>query len=284
MQDGGKGYSIIQKSDGDYKLIADRDIFNNVPEAERIETLKQFLNDNLRGKQYTALSDGVTLNIAQKNKTLQKLWRPGYAMKPDKYGTRQEVVSHYDEALEASKRDRTDPPKNNKHGGSMTDKRVLEIEIPQFDNDGKLVGSSVWEAEISVINNDDLAYDISKLQNITKDAHSELRDLLNTNPNIDRTSLPDIIAEQSNFVKQNPFVKRFSRVDRTTQTTTQNFKRWFGDWENDPQNASKVVNEDGTNPNIRYSRAKPGEIEPETRAAQNKKDKVEFGIGINACV
>ena len=30
------------------------------------------------------------------------------------------------------------------------------------------------------------------------------------------------------------------------QTETENFKKWFGDWQNDPAKASKVVNEDGT--------------------------------------
>lgn len=40
--------------------------------------------------------------------------------------------------------------------------------------------------------------------------------------------------------------KKFENV-----TQTQQFKRWFGDWENDPSNASKVVNEDGT-PKIVY--------------------------------
>ena len=30
------------------------------------------------------------------------------------------------------------------------------------------------------------------------------------------------------------------------QTTTPQFKEWFGDWQNSPENASKVVNEDGT--------------------------------------
>ena len=34
-------------------------------------------------------------------------------------------------------------------------------------------------------------------------------------------------------------------------TQTQQFKRWFGDWQNDPQNASKVVNADGT-PRVVY--------------------------------
>lgn len=30
------------------------------------------------------------------------------------------------------------------------------------------------------------------------------------------------------------------------QTETDSFKKWFGDWQNDPEHASKVVNEDGT--------------------------------------
>ena len=30
------------------------------------------------------------------------------------------------------------------------------------------------------------------------------------------------------------------------QTQTDHFKRWFGDWQNDPLNASKVVNRDVT--------------------------------------
>lgn len=34
-------------------------------------------------------------------------------------------------------------------------------------------------------------------------------------------------------------------------TESQQFKRWFGDWQNHPENASKVVNEDGT-PKVVY--------------------------------
>jgi len=36
-----------------------------------------------------------------------------------------------------------------------------------------------------------------------------------------------------------------------TQTHTDNFKKWFGDWEKDPKNASKIVNPDGT-PRVVY--------------------------------
>ena len=32
----------------------------------------------------------------------------------------------------------------------------------------------------------------------------------------------------------------------SSETESQQFKRWFGDWQNHPENASKVVNADGT--------------------------------------
>lgn len=36
-----------------------------------------------------------------------------------------------------------------------------------------------------------------------------------------------------------------SEEEREEQIHSENFKRWFGDWENDPENASKVVDKDG---------------------------------------
>lgn len=36
-----------------------------------------------------------------------------------------------------------------------------------------------------------------------------------------------------------------TRTQRTAPTHSENFKRWFGDWESDPENASKVVDENG---------------------------------------
>lgn len=49
--------------------------------------------------------------------------------------------------------------------------------------------------------------------------------------------------------------KKFSLKDTTnesdSQTKNEAFKEWFGDWENEPESASKVVNEDGT-PRIIY--------------------------------
>ena len=52
------------------------------------------------------------------------------------------------------------------------------------------------------------------------------------------------------------------------QTKTDSFKRWFGDWQNDPQNASKVVNADGTPKRLyRYTNLEDTVINPDYRGA-----------------
>lgn len=48
-----------------------------------------------------------------------------------------------------------------------------------------------------------------------------------------------------------PKGEQYSISEDDDQTRTPFFKRWFGDWENDPANASKVVNADGT-PKVMY--------------------------------
>lgn len=40
-------------------------------------------------------------------------------------------------------------------------------------------------------------------------------------------------------------------VSQKNDTESQQFKRWFGDWQNNPENASKIVNQDGT-PKVMY--------------------------------
>ena len=43
--------------------------------------------------------------------------------------------------------------------------------------------------------------------------------------------------------------EKFQRAESITHTD--NFKKWFGDWENDPKHASKIVDDKG-NPMIMY--------------------------------
>ena len=55
-------------------------------------------------------------------------------------------------------------------------------------------------------------------------------------------------------IASNPIVRSFDeKVNRKISDVTQSlqFKRWFGDWQNHPENASKIVNADGT-PKVVY--------------------------------
>ena len=64
---------------------------------------------------------------------------------------------------------------------------------------------------------------------------------------------PSITTVSNNSIPKNePIVKNSLKESAgDAQTKSDNFKQWFGDWENDPENASKVVNDDGT-PKIVY--------------------------------
>ena len=72
-------------------------------------------------------------------------------------------------------------------------------------------------------------------------------------------------------IASNPIVHRLSeKVNMKISESTQSkqFKRWFGDWQNDPQNASKVVNADGTPKRLyRYTNLEDTVIKPDYRGA-----------------
>ena len=53
-----------------------------------------------------------------------------------------------------------------------------------------------------------------------------------------------MIAEQGKLLAPNGKPSKLNRY-QWAQVRTNNFKEWFGDWENDPENASKVVDENG---------------------------------------
>ena len=85
----------------------------------------------------------------------------------------------------------------------------------------------------------------------------------------------DIVNGENKNVNGN--ILRSSR----NQTKTDSFKRWFGDWQNDPQNASKVVNADGTPKRLyRYTNLEDTVIKPDYHGAIWMADNDWVTIGI----
>ena len=63
------------------------------------------------------------------------------------------------------------------------------------------------------------------------------------------------------------------------QTETNDFKLWFGDWHNDPKNASKVVNADGTPKVLYHQTASDFTIfDPKYPGAGTRDNETPFGI------
>ena len=199
-------YSIVEDNSGVLRVIADRDIFKGVDTEARNQVLKEFVMENLRGNSYTALADGEPLNVAQKNKTLQKLWRPGLKMYPGKYSTRQEIAAHFDEALQASRPDKTGIADDGGRHGALAsngiDYRTVTVEIPRFDQKGKLAGFQSYDVRITVLNgeNGKTGYDISRIIPKEKDSHSVLASLNKQTAILDRESFKDKIAQAPGFV------------------------------------------------------------------------------------
>lgn len=126
------------------------------------------------------------------------------------------------------------------------------------------VGGKLYTGEISVMvtDNGPIFYDLTKMKEDTTgrvNGQTQKRAAASTDDvsagtvsqnqsDVKKVSLPKVDGQNSITEEENGL--RLPRV-RQEQTETESFKRWFGDWQNDPQNASKVVNEDGT-PKVMY--------------------------------
>ena len=202
-------YSIVRdgRRPGDYRVIADRDIFKGVPANERTATLRAYLNEYLRGAEIATLLDQQSLFVESKNKDLQKLWRPGGHYNEREYGARLETASHIDEAAAASALGRTEQNKkpDTRPNRGDVQKRTVWVEIPEWDESGKLADASVWEVELTAPQNltsgKRTVYDISRLSEKTKDTHSVVYRLQEEGLDVDRASLAEIIAENLETVK-----------------------------------------------------------------------------------
>lgn len=89
-------------------------------------------------------------------------------------------------------------------------------------------------------------------------------------------------AQLQQPIASNGIVHRLSeKVNMKVSEATQSrqFKRWFGDWQNDPANASKVVNEDGT-PKVLYHQTSADFtiFEPRHEGAGTRDQDTPFGI------
>lgn len=131
------------------------------------------------------------------------------------------------------------------------------IVVDDYDGDGNKLLIAIHENKISGHDNVDAIKSIYGIQNpaewlnnqIKSGATFTLFDEKRANTFLHSygysASLKEgIHSTEDNVTQQAENVNGILKSSRN-QTKTENFKRWFGDWQNDPANASKVVDADG---------------------------------------
>ena len=286
MQDGqkknaqeGVRYSLRGTTDGQTVAVVDEDILSNIDltqwdkqtkkevKAAAKEALKKFSNG--------IVVDGITrsVNKVSRNEyTGSKYSEKISKTMPQLYADKMRAASAIDDVVIAT----TDWARDGKLLHPRTDDFV------DFDHGKVLIeaGKNQYSAEVVVGITDRgnaVFYDVVDIQPTQFTTIKE-----EPSPNVTTNKSPDIAYESSpeNRVPQQATeVKENVRYSSRNQTESDNFKRWFGDWQNDPQNASKVVNRDGTPMVLYHQTASDFTIfDPKYPGAGTRDNETPFGI------
>ena len=165
------------------------------------------------------------------------------------------------------------------------------IVVDDYDGDGNKLLIAIHENKISGHDNVDAIKSIYGIQNpaewlnnqIKSGATFTLFDEKRANTFLHSygysASLKEgIHSTEDNVTQQAENVNGILKSSRN-QTKTENFKRWFGDWQNDPANASKVVDADGTPKVLYHQTASDFTIfDPKYPGAGTRDNETPFGI------
>ena len=264
----GVRYSLRGTTNGQTVAVVDEDILSNIDltqwdkqtkkevKAAAKEALKKFSNG--------IVVDGITrsVNKVSRNEyTGSKYSEKISKTMPQLCADKMRAASAIDDVVIAT----TDWAREGKLLHPRTDDFV------DFDHGKVLIeaGKNQYSAEVVVGITDRgnaVFYDVVDIQPTQFTTIKE-----EPSPNVTTNKSPDIAYESSpeNRVPQQATgVKENVRYSSRNQTESDNFKQWFGDWQNDPQNASKVVNADGTPKRLyRYTNLEYTVIKPDYRGA-----------------
>lgn len=153
-----------------------------------------------------------------------------------------DVIRPYLKSLYNAARDYPDVVEAGLNVGMSTGDEVSKFDVTNFDKD--------------IINPIETAQTVAKEQNIKKETNDVVSEGANTNEGTNDLYRESDTEEEINSIINNaksdgtymkaPNGKPTNLNERQwAQVRTKAFKDWFGDWENDPENASKVVDENG---------------------------------------
>ena len=247
----GEAASSMQKNsvesfgDGKQYVKADRQvIFGNDRDSWSTQ-LEDYINGKIRRGQDVTLigadGDELILTATSAGKLSSPYTSDGRTMSETAYERKANAAAHIDELAQVSTRGKKNVSDAESRHGDMASEGWNYRTAYFMDFDGKY-----YRVTISVAQGPDgkMVYNIGQMK---EEASPKVNGSSAQNGNGQRgfASSDNRVAESNESVKQ----KNSEVVDEITES--KNFKEWFGDWQNHPERASKVVNADGT-PKVVY--------------------------------
>ncbi len=256
----GTRYSIETLPDGKRYVQADRQVITGNDPKQWAKQVERYINDEIRqGKDVTVYgADGDPLTITRD--TAGKARFRNYITYPDgskrrmnnqEYGVKLRAESHIDEVSAVSNRGNKTVPDTKNHDFA---KDGFNYRTAYYrDTDG-----TYYRLTISVGKNGDInsVYNIGKLKEAPFPDVAQRPDSNAVKGEASNTTIPQSGMGVNTSIRESDGKNTKYSVKRESeraedQINSSEFKAWFGDWENNPEQASKVVNEDGT-PKVVY--------------------------------
>lgn len=264
--DGGEApYSLREFEDGTrfVDVQTDAHIFDGMTVAEMNKAVKPILMERFAGKVI-----GIDNRVFVNGDSVNEYLHPSKSIDMATRRAKLTAAGELDNLLDAGKALPNRPDGEDGH---------IHPDVIDFSYFKTIfrVGNEYFEGIVNIKNNKRgrLLKDITQIKNITQDIVSSYGD--NPKSNFLRDASMHSIRDESNIVNTKSAEARDVAVDAKTEsgtpaalkserknaeagnaanldaTQSQQFKRWFGDWQNAPDKASKVVNADGT-PKVMY--------------------------------
>ena len=258
------GYSIKHTVDNEPVVVITKDILNGVPKEQWGKVAMSELRKFSEGIQVG--NDVIKVN----RKSGREYANSGYSKflfrkKPNLYKDKMNASANLDEVLRASGKYASETPNHPRKDSIKRFERgevLLEIGGNKYKAEvviGITAQSEKLFYDIVGINGSDFTLknqsgangqaenqppirsNLTDINNISQDGEN-----VNTfsENNLENPAKNEKSNENINISLENNSENPVRRIIDDTKTPA--FKRWFGDWQNDPKHASKVVNEDGT--------------------------------------
>lgn len=256
----GVKYSIRSTKEGNV-VVLDEDITKKKPANQRYtDFIKEYLADVFSDDSYLSSLPESGFSVYAHDDLPEEYTDSVYTKylrnrKQDRFYAKMMAAGSLAELVKIATGRTWEPAKHkdNKDAHYGIYKYKSRFAFPIADTAGKNIGFRAYTCDLVVINASNGNKYLYDVQNIKEDA-TTAGELSNMDTRKGKAQLRDAFITNlttSPAESQEVSEKKVKKSERSRQrdaddiTQTQQFKRWFGDWENDPDNASKIVDENG---------------------------------------